>query len=246
MTDFSRQLPFTPMVSACDALRIMYDPARGTEVRSTPPEKESVGSNKARRSSLSQAHTGTATMAHDQAREAPYDGVTLQQSLNIPQLLVFLVLTALFVRGVYKWLSGGNGEDSTSSTARGANAAAARRRVDERQIEQVRAMLPQYSRREIYWDLMRNGGRVEATLERVLSGRGLDAVSRQRWPTSCLVHRETMISGPLGHQASSRLTNDSPRPPSSPRQPHPVRRHRQLQQPLGHPCLIRHARCILI
>ncbi len=143
-------------------------------------------------------------MAHEQGRHEPqYDGVTLQQSLNIPQLLVFLLLTALLVRWVYNWFSSGNDEDSTAATARGANAAAARRRVDERQIEQVRAMLPQYNRREIYWDLMRNGGRVEATLERVLSGRGLDTVSRQRWSTSFLVHREIMFAGPVGHQVSS-------------------------------------------
>jgi coupling of ubiquitin conjugation to ER degradation protein 1 len=37
-------------------------------------------------------------------------------------------------------------------------------------------MFPQLSSRDIAWDLQRNGGNVEATTERVLSGRGLDTV----------------------------------------------------------------------
>ena len=37
-------------------------------------------------------------------------------------------------------------------------------------------MFPQVGRREIIWDLQRNGGSVSATTERIL-GRGLDAVS---------------------------------------------------------------------
>lgn len=123
---------------------------------------------------LSQALTCIAAMAHHQ-----HDELTLQQTLNIPQLVVSLVLTALIARWVYTWLAG-NGDGSASSAAlnaRGANAAAAaRRRVDDRHIEQVQAVFPQFNRREIYWDLMRNGGRVEATTERILTGRGLDSV----------------------------------------------------------------------
>jgi coupling of ubiquitin conjugation to ER degradation protein 1 len=38
-------------------------------------------------------------------------------------------------------------------------------------------MFPQLSRRDIAWDLQRNGGNASATTERVLSGRGLDTVS---------------------------------------------------------------------
>jgi len=36
-------------------------------------------------------------------------------------------------------------------------------------------MFPQLSRRDIMWDLQRNGGNVAATTERVLSGRALEA-----------------------------------------------------------------------
>lgn len=37
-------------------------------------------------------------------------------------------------------------------------------------------MFPQIGRREIIWDLQRNGGSVAATTERILSRGGLDAV----------------------------------------------------------------------
>lgn len=38
-------------------------------------------------------------------------------------------------------------------------------------------MFPQVGRREIMWDLQRNGGSVAATTERILGGRGLEVVS---------------------------------------------------------------------
>lgn len=38
-------------------------------------------------------------------------------------------------------------------------------------------MFPQVGRREIIWDLQRNGWSVAATTERILGGRGLDVVS---------------------------------------------------------------------
>ena len=114
------------------------------------------------------------------------DDVALQETLNIPQLIVFLLFTALAVRWLFSrsfgrrdGAPGGGGGDAASSTGvAGRNAAAAaRRRLDERSIEQIQAMFPQYNRRDIYWDLMRTGGSVQATTERILAGRGLDAVS---------------------------------------------------------------------
>lgn len=112
------------------------------------------------------------------------DDVALQETLNIPQLIVFLLFTALAVRWLFSrsfgrrdGAPGGGGGDAASSTGvAGRNAAAAaRRRLDERSIEQIQAMFPQYNRRDIYWDLMRTGGSVQATTERILAGRGLDA-----------------------------------------------------------------------
>ncbi|RMZ75172.1 hypothetical protein DV738_g5620, partial [Chaetothyriales sp. CBS 135597] len=43
------------------------------------------------------------------------------------------------------------------------------------QVEQVSAVFPHLNRRDIMWDLHRNGGSVQATTERVLSGRGLES-----------------------------------------------------------------------
>jgi len=45
------------------------------------------------------------------------------------------------------------------------------------QVDQVSAMFPQLSRRDIMWDLQRNRGSVQGTIERVLGGGRLDAVS---------------------------------------------------------------------
>ncbi len=118
---------------------------------------------------------------HDRARhqqQQEHDDLSFQQSLNIPQLIVFLLITALAIRWLISFWTGGNGEGGSSSgSSSQARTGAARRRVDERHIEQVQAMFPQYNRREIFWDLMRNGGSVQATTERILGGRGLDAVS---------------------------------------------------------------------
>ncbi|MCJ1313106.1 hypothetical protein MMC25_006783 [Agyrium rufum] len=48
------------------------------------------------------------------------------------------------------------------------------RRINPDHVEQIASMFPQVSRREIYWDLQRNGGGVAACSERILSGRSLD------------------------------------------------------------------------
>jgi coupling of ubiquitin conjugation to ER degradation protein 1 len=93
-----------------------------------------------------------------------------EQSINVPQVLVFIVVTFLAVRW---YLS------KPTAAAPGTRAAANRAapRVSPAQIDQVAEMLPQLSRRDIAWDLQRNGGNVAATIERGLNGRGLDTVS---------------------------------------------------------------------
>lgn len=48
---------------------------------------------------------------------------------------------------------------------------------DPRLVDQVAQMFPQLGRRDVAWDLQRNGGSVAATTERILGGRGLDVVS---------------------------------------------------------------------
>lgn len=92
-----------------------------------------------------------------------------EQSINVPQVLVFIVVTFLAVRWYFS---------KPTPAAPGTRAAANRAapRINLAQIDQVAEMLPQLSRRDIAWDLQRNGGNVAATTERALSGRGLDTV----------------------------------------------------------------------
>jgi hypothetical protein len=123
-----------------------------------------------------------------------------QQSLNIPQLLAFLLISALAVRWLFFSSSSSSSSTPSSSSSTSSAAGANRgrggggggegrgggfgRRVEERHVEQVQAMFPQYGRREIMWDLARNGGSVQATIERILAGRGLDMVTPPPPPPS--------------------------------------------------------------
>lgn len=50
------------------------------------------------------------------------------------------------------------------------------RQIDVTKVEQVATMFPQLDRRTIAWDLLRNGGNVGATAERVLMGGLLETV----------------------------------------------------------------------
>ncbi|EUC30558.1 hypothetical protein COCCADRAFT_103648 [Bipolaris zeicola 26-R-13] len=90
-----------------------------------------------------------------------------EQSINVPQVLVFIVVTFLAVRWYFS---------KPTPAAPGTRAAANRAtpRINLAQIDQVAEMLPQLNRRDIAWDLQRNGGNIAATTERALSGRGLD------------------------------------------------------------------------
>ena len=75
---------------------------------------------------------------------------------------------------------------SSSASAAQRGAGAGGRRVDPAQVEQIAQMFPQLNRRDIMWDLQRNGGSMAATTERVLGGRGLEVVSVKS-PESALV-----------------------------------------------------------
>ena len=50
------------------------------------------------------------------------------------------------------------------------------RQIDVAKVEQVASMFPQLDRRTIAWDLLRNGGNVGATAEKVLTGGALETV----------------------------------------------------------------------
>ncbi|KAL9597020.1 MAG: hypothetical protein Q9179_004415 [Wetmoreana sp. 5 TL-2023] len=85
------------------------------------------------------------------------------QTLNLPSLLFVILLIAFSIH--YFFFSK---PPSSSASRRDRNAA------NPEHIEQIAQMFPQLSRRDIQWDLQRNGGSVQATTERVLSGRGLE------------------------------------------------------------------------
>jgi len=88
------------------------------------------------------------------------------QTINIPQLILILVLGALAIR--YFFYS--SNANAPLQGRNGANNLRAR----EADVERIQQMFPQISRRSIMWDLQRNGGNVVATTERILSGRGLE------------------------------------------------------------------------
>ncbi|RMZ73493.1 amfr [Pyrenophora seminiperda CCB06] len=90
-----------------------------------------------------------------------------EQSINVPQVLIFVVVIFL----VSRWYLSKSADAAPGTRAAGNRATF---RVNPAHIDQVAEMLPQLSRRDIAWDLQRNGGNVAATTERALSGRGLD------------------------------------------------------------------------
>lgn len=103
---------------------------------------------------------------------ATYD----EQTINLPQLFIILVLGGLAVR--YFFFSPSStlpSEGSSSSSSFSSPSASSRAR--EADVERIQQMFPQIPRRSIMWDLQRNGGNVVATTERILSPRGLETVS---------------------------------------------------------------------
>lgn len=93
-----------------------------------------------------------------------------EQTLNIPQIIVFIIVTFLAVR----WYFSKPANNGTRAATQSRGAA----RINPAQIDQVAQMFPQLDRRSIAWDLQRNGGNVAATTEKVLSGRTLETVSK--------------------------------------------------------------------
>lgn len=94
-----------------------------------------------------------------------------EQTLNVPQLLVFIIVSVLAVRWYLAKPSAGGAQSSATGRRVGVNVTAA-------QIDQVCSMFPQHDRRQIAWDLQRNGANMAATTEKILSGRALELVSR--------------------------------------------------------------------
>ncbi|KAL8885767.1 MAG: hypothetical protein Q9215_006434 [Flavoplaca cf. flavocitrina] len=88
---------------------------------------------------------------------------TEQQTLNLPSLIIVVIIVGLSIR--YFFFSPSSNNTGSSNRGRGA---------DPAHVDQIQQMFPQLNRRDIQWDLQRNGGSVQATTERVLGGRGLE------------------------------------------------------------------------
>lgn len=97
-----------------------------------------------------------------------------EQTLNLPSLFIVLVIIVVSIR--YFFFAPSNSTRIASD----------RNTANPEHIEQIAQMFPQLSRRDIQWDLQRNGGSVQATTERVLSGRGLERVNSPPQETSVL------------------------------------------------------------
>ena len=96
-----------------------------------------------------------------------------EATISIPSL-AFVAVLGYFI---YRYFFSAPTElSSTSSTnPRGTTPGI---RFTPAQVDQIAAMFPQLSRRDIMWDLHRNRGSVQSTTERVLMGGRLDAVSQ--------------------------------------------------------------------
>jgi hypothetical protein len=93
------------------------------------------------------------------------------ETINFGQIFAVAVVGFL----LYRWFSGPSPPSSQSSGRNGG------RQVNPEHVEAVAQMYPQLDRRAIIWDLHRNGGSVQATVERLLGGRTLETVCTSRF-----------------------------------------------------------------
>ena len=93
-----------------------------------------------------------------------------EATLSIPSL-AFVAFLSFFIIRYFMSSRSSNSEHSQRRNGQ---------RFTPAQVEQITQMFPQLNRRDVMWDLQRNGGSVAATTERILGGRGLDPVRRRK------------------------------------------------------------------
>ncbi|KAJ4164537.1 hypothetical protein LMH87_006208 [Akanthomyces muscarius] len=84
------------------------------------------------------------------------------EQISLPYFVGVLVFAGLVIR--YLFFSGTSSQPTTRSPE-------AFLRSREAAVERIQQMFPQTDRRSILWDLQRNGGNIQSTTERILSGR---------------------------------------------------------------------------
>ena len=89
-----------------------------------------------------------------------------EATISLPSLAFVAVLGFI----IYRYFT------YSSRAASPSTGRVAGQRFTPAQVEQITSMFPQLNRRDIMWDLQRNGGSVAATTERILGGSGLAPV----------------------------------------------------------------------
>lgn len=86
--------------------------------------------------------------------------------ISLPYLLLVVVIAGAILR----FLFFSSNSDTSSAAAQRHNPINVLR-TREAAVERIQQMFPQVERRTILWDLQRNGGNIQATSERILSGQ---------------------------------------------------------------------------
>ena len=92
-----------------------------------------------------------------------------EQTLNIPQIIVFIAVTVLIVRWFLKPSAAGQPSSASNRAAR----------INPAQIDHLVQMFPQLDRRTVAWNLNRAGGNAQAITETLLAGGTLQQVRTQ-------------------------------------------------------------------
>lgn len=121
-----------------------------------------------------------------------------EATISLPSLAFVAVLGFI----VYRYFT------SSSRSAASPPGRVAGQRFTAAQVEQITAMFPQLNRRDIMWDLQRNGGSVAATTERILGGGSLSPVTQSLNPTRYTAN--TSPGTPLFSTYYAVPTNDLP------------------------------------
>ncbi|OBS21440.1 hypothetical protein FPOA_07778 [Fusarium poae] len=124
--------------------------------------------------------------------------------ISLPYLLAILAISGLVIRYMFF---------AAPSPPRPARSPEAFLRSREIAVERIQQMFPQADRRSILWDLQRNGGNIQTTTERILSGR-LDTPPVTFQPPP-----------PPGQAATSGSAATAPRQPEKPAQPDLITRY---------------------
>ncbi|KAM0810469.1 putative CUE domain-containing protein [Seiridium cardinale] len=130
------------------------------------------------------------------------------EQISLSSLIFIVVISGLAIRYFF---FGGSPSSQTIARPSGRDAASAVR-AREAAVERIQQMFPQVDRRTVLWDLQRTGGSVQATTERILSGR---------------VETPPITFQPLPPPASPTLSSQAPiaKAPTKPAEPDLITRY---------------------